>query len=114
MKRMNSTMAVLAGLMLAGSVLSAKETTLTGKVGDAMCGAKHMMPNDEAACTAACAKKGSDYALIVNDKVYTLKVAKDSVKADLAKLAGKSAKITGDQNGDTIQVSAVAAAAAAH
>jgi hypothetical protein len=54
-------------------------------------------------------KKGSDYALIVKDKVYTLK-ANDATKADLDKLAGKMAKIVGDLTGETIQVTSVQAA----
>lgn len=100
---------VVAGMAVASSTVGAKEATLTGKVGDAMCGAKHMMANDEPGCTAACVKKGSDYALVVDGKAYTLKASKDSVKADLAKLAGQNAKVTGDQNGDTIQVTSVVA-----
>jgi hypothetical protein len=47
-------------------------------------------------------KKGSDYALIVKDKVYTLKTSSDATKEQLDKLAGQAAKITGDLNGDTI------------
>ena len=89
------------------AALGAKTTTVTGKVGDAMCGVKHMMAGDEAGCTRACVKKGSDYALIVKDKVYTLKTSSDSVKDQLDKLAGKTAKITGDQNGETIAVTSV-------
>lgn len=109
MKFRTTGVAIVAGLMLA-TVASAKEATLTGKVGDAMCGAKHMMANDEPGCTAACVKKGSDYALVVDGKAYTLKATKDSVKADLAKLAGKTAKVTGDQDGTTIKVTSVVAA----
>jgi hypothetical protein len=100
---------VVTTLVLSGAVLSAKTTTLTGKIGDAVCGAKHMMAGDEAGCTRACVKKGSDYALIVKDKVYTLK-ATDATKDQLDKLAGQTAKITGDLNGETLQVTSVQAA----
>jgi hypothetical protein len=100
---------VVTALVVGGAALSAKATTLTGKVGDAMCGAKHMMAGDEAGCTRACVNKGSDYALIVKDKVYTLK-ANDGTKDQLDKLAGQTAKVTGDLNGDTIQVTSVQAA----
>ena len=86
-----------------------KNHDVTGTVGDAMCGTKHMMAGDEAGCTRACVQKGSDYALIVKEKVYKLK-ANDAAKADLDKLAGKTAKVVGDLNGDTIQVSSVQAA----
>lgn len=89
------------------ATLSAKTTTIRGKVGDATCGVKHMMANDEAGCTRACVKKGSDYALVVKDKVYTLKTSSDAAKNQLDKLAGKTARVTGDVNGDTIQVASV-------
>ena len=101
--------AVVAALTLGAATVSAKTTTLTGTVSDAMCGLKHMMAGDEAGCTRACVQKGSDYALIVKGKVYRLK-ANDAAKADLDKLAGKTAKVVGDVKGDTIQVSAVQAA----
>jgi hypothetical protein len=86
----------------------AKQTTVTGTIGDAMCGAKHAVADAEA-CTKGCVEKGSDYALIVNSKVYTLK-ANEQQKAALGKLAGKTAQISGDENGNTIQVSSVQAA----
>ena len=69
------------------------------------------MMKDGATCTAACVKKGSDYALIVKDKAYTLK-ADDAQKAELAKLAGKMAMVTGDMAGDSITVSKVMASQA--
>lgn len=102
---------LVAAFALGGAAASAKEATLTGTVGDAMCGVKHMMP-DEAGCTRGCVTKGSDYALIVKDKVYTLK-ANDAAKANLDKLAGKMATVVGDLNGETIQVASVQAAKAA-
>jgi hypothetical protein len=90
--------------------LAAGETqTFTGKVSDAMCGAKHMMSGDAAECTRACIKNGSKYALVVGDKVYTLE-AKDKAALDqLSELADKSAKVQGTVTGDTIQVSSVSA-----
>ena len=101
---------VAVAFTVSSAALSAKTTTLTGKVGDAMCGVKHMMPADEAGCTRACVKKGSDYALLVKDKVYTLKATSDAAKGQLDKLAGLTASITGDLNGDVIQVTAIKAA----
>jgi hypothetical protein len=100
---------LVAAFAVGGVAANAKEATLTGKVGDAMCGVKHMMA-DEAGCTRGCVKKGADYALIVKDKVYTLKTSNDAAKGQLDKLAGKMAKITGDQTGDTIQVASVQSA----
>lgn len=68
-----------------------------------------MMADDEAGCTRECVKTGSDYALIVQDKVYTLK-ASDATKDQLDKLVGQTARITGDLNGETIQVTSAQAA----
>ena len=99
----------VAVIAVSGAALSAATTTLTGKIGDAACGVTHKMPSDEAACTRACVKGGSDYALIVKDKAYTLKASSDAVKTQLDKLAGQTAKITGDLNGETLQVTSVQA-----
>jgi len=86
---------------------AAKSQTLTGKVSDAMCGAKHMMSGNAAECTRACVKNGSKYALVVGDKVYKLD-AEDKASLDkLNELADKSANVQGTVSGDTIQVSSV-------
>lgn len=90
----------------AGSSLRAANMTLEGTVSDAKCGAKHMM-KDGVACTQACVEKGSDYALVVGEKVYTLKTSNAQEKADLAKLAGKMAKIMGDVTDTNIMVKTV-------
>jgi hypothetical protein len=71
---------------------------------------QHKMAGDEAGCTRACVKQGPDYALVVKDKVYTLKASSDATKDQLDKLAGQTAKITGDLNGETIAVTSVQAA----
>ena len=89
----------------AGDKKDGGKQTLTGEVSDAMCGAKHMMEGSKADCTKACVGKGSKYALVVGDKVYTLEGG-DS--AALSKLAGEKAKVTGTVKGDTIQVASVA------
>ncbi len=102
-------LALMGSMALASVALHAATMTMTGEIGDAACGAKHMM-KDGATCTAACVKKGSDYALIIKDKAYTLK-ANDAEKAELAKLAGKMAMVTGDMSGDTMTVTKVMAAA---
>ena len=109
---------LLAGLAQAqgkkttASHAAAKETAaaeqgFTGEVSDSMCGKKHMMGGSSgAACTRACVKDGSDYALVVGDKVYTLK----GDKATIDKFAGQQAKVTGKATGSTIQVASIAAA----
>jgi hypothetical protein len=103
----------ILGLALLAAVATspawAADTTMTGKVSDAMCGAKHMMAGNEASCTHECVKGGSKYALVVGDKVYILDSADKAVLGTLSDLAGKPAKVTGEVKGDTIAVKAVAA-----
>ena len=74
----------LAGALLGSALIpasfAAKAQTFTGTVSDSMCGAKHMMEGDDAACLRACVQKGSKYALVVGDKVYTLD-AKDKARS---------------------------------
>ncbi len=101
--------AVLCGFGLV-NLAAASSQTFTGEVSDSMCGAKHAMAGDKAACTRGCVKKGSSYALVVGDKVYTLKADDKKAQAELDKLAGSNAKVTGTADGDTITVSKVTAA----
>jgi hypothetical protein len=99
---------VLLSIALA-TLGAAKVHSFTGEVSDAMCGTKHMMA-DKAACTRACIAKGSNYALVVGDKVYTLQTSDKAALNELNTLAGEQAKVSGTANGDTIEVSKVAAA----
>ena len=101
--------AALCGFGLVNLAAAASQT-YTGEVSDSMCGAKHAMAGDKAACTRGCVKKGSSYALVVGDKVYTLKTDDKKALAELDKLAGENAKVTGSAEGETITVSKVAAA----
>jgi hypothetical protein len=81
--------------------------SFSGTVSDAMCGGHHMMANATAAdCTRACVKKGSDYALVVGSKVYTLK----GDKAQLDKFAGEKVTVMGAASGNTITVKSIAPA----
>ena len=105
MKRLGTflSMAVMGGAMLAGTSLMAADWT--GTVSDAMCGKDHGgKPADK--CTMGCVKKGSAFALVVGDKVYTL----EGKTEGLDKLAGAKAKVTGKLAGDKITVESVAAA----
>ncbi|MBI1740503.1 MAG: hypothetical protein HY233_13315 [Acidobacteriales bacterium] len=87
----------------------AADKTITGKVSDAMCGAKHQMAGNDASCTHECVKGGSKYALVVGDKVYTLETMDKAALDKLHELAGAFAKVTGEIKGDSIAVKAVAA-----
>ena len=100
---------LVAIIALTASLAFAAGKTFTGTVSDSMCGAKHAM-GDAAACTRACIGKGSKYALVVGDKVYTLETSDKTALAALDKQAGEKATVTGTEKGDTITVSSVKAA----
>lgn len=103
------TLALSAGLSVP-SALAAKGKTYTGTVSDSMCGAKHAMAGDDAACTRACVSKGSKYALVVGDKVYTLDTSDKAALETLDKQAGAKATVMGTEKDNTISVSSVKAA----
>jgi len=100
----------LAPASAADKKKSSGKDTFTGIVSDSMCGAKHMMPGDPVACTHACLKQGSKYALVVGDKVYTLDTSDKGATDELDKLIGQKAKVSGTAEGDTIKVSSVSGA----
>lgn len=96
--------------LLPSALAAGKTQTLTGEVSNSMCGAKHMMEGSAAECTHACVGKGSKYALVVGDKIYTLDSSDKTILDQLNKLAGAHAKVTGTVNADTVAVKSVAAA----
>jgi hypothetical protein len=101
----------LSLLMVAGLTVSsfaASGKSFTGTVSDAMCGAKHM--GDAASCTRGCVSKGSKYALVVGDKVYTLEASDKAALDTLDKQAGAKVTVTGTEKDSTITVSSVKAA----
>jgi hypothetical protein len=106
-----ATVVLCAGLAVVPSVVAGSTQTFTGKVSDAMCGAKHseagVVPAD---CVRACVQKGANYALVVGERVYTLKTSNQAALDELNKLAWEQAKVTGTASGDTIAVKAVTAA----
>src|SRR6266567_7485114 len=98
---------LLGAALTASSAFAAKGKTFTGTVSDSMCGAKHQMPGDDAGCTRACVSKGSKYALVVGDKVYTLETSDKAALATLDKQAGAKATVTGTEKDNTIRVASV-------
>ena len=102
------------GLAVVPGMAAGSTQTFTGKVSDAMCGAKHMegglAPAAPAACVRACVQKGAKYALVVGDKVYALDTSDQAALDNLSKLAWEEAKVTGTANGDAISVKSVTAA----
>jgi hypothetical protein len=80
------------------------DTTLTGVVSDAACGAKHSMTNMSAAdCTRMCVKAGQGFALVVGDKTYSLR----GDSADLDKYAAQKVTVKGKLKGTTMAVDSV-------
>jgi hypothetical protein len=109
-RSMMTTAALASSLAFMSSAAWAATQTFTGKVSDAMCGAKHSEGVDPATCVRACVKKGAKYALVVGNKVYTLDTSDTATLAKLNDLAWEQAKVTGSANGDTITVKSVSAA----
>jgi hypothetical protein len=105
-----SLTSALLGAALIPASFAGKAETFTGTISDAMCGAKHMMEGDDAACLRACVQKGSKYALVVGEKVYTLDVKDKATLATIEKLGAGKATVKGEADGDTIEVSSVTAA----
>ena len=99
----------VAALALSLSAFAANSSTFTGTVSDSMCGAKHAMPGDDAGCTRACVAKGSKYALVVGDKVYTLDTSDKKALDTLDKQAGAKVTVTGTEKDNTITVRSVKA-----
>jgi len=80
------------------------DTTLTGVVSDAACGAKHSMTNMSAAdCTRMCVKAGQGFALVVGDKVYSLR----GDSAELDKYAAQKVIVKGKLKGTIVAVDSV-------
>ena len=106
-----AALVISAGLLPSSPLRAASKQMLTGEVGDAMCGRKHM-PGEgtPAECTRTCVAHGSKYALVVNDKIYALETTDKGVLATLSQLAGKNATVTGNVTGDSIEVSSAVAA----
>jgi hypothetical protein len=105
--------ALVAAVMLGSVAIRSQaqdagtNTTLTGVVSDAACGAKHSMTTMSAAdCTRMCVKAGQGFALVVGDKVYSLR----GDSAELDKYAAQKVTVKGKLKGDTVAVDSVAPA----
>jgi hypothetical protein len=108
--RFTSLSLTLAFALVFALTAFAKNQSYTGVVSDAMCGAKHTMAGDDASCTRGCVGKGSKYALIVGDKVYTLDTSDKTALDTLDKQAGAKVTVMGTEKDDTITVTSVKAA----
>jgi hypothetical protein len=108
---MTSMYSVRVGLFLAVVALlgaatmqgqtSGSQKTLTGVVSDSMCGANHMAKNmNPADCLRMCVKKGTKYALVVGNDVYTLQ----GHEAELDKYVAQTVLLKGAVNGQMMTV----------
>jgi hypothetical protein len=105
------TVVVSAIQFASSSALAAGKQTLTGEIGDAMCGVKHMEgEGTPAQCTRTCVSHGSKYALVLGDKIYVLNTGDKTALAVLEQQAGKKATVTGTVDGTNVDVSKVVAA----
>jgi Protein of unknown function (DUF5818) len=92
-----------AAFVALGAMTAAFADSWVGTVSDSMCGAKHARPSaDAAACVAKCVSGGSKYVLVSKGKVYQL-----DPQDKFADFAGKSVKVTGTMNGDSITAESV-------
>src|SRR5260370_34048813 len=98
-----ATVVLSTGLAVLPGMAAGDTQTFTGKVSDAMCGAKHMeggiAPAD---CVRACVQKGAKYSLVVGDKVYALDTSDKTSLDELNKLAWEQATGKGTANVDTM------------
>lgn len=90
-------------VLAAGCMAWAAENTWTGVVSDSHCGLKHAAASDKAAsCVQGCVAKGASYVLVSDGKVY-----KVSPQDKFKDLAGKSVKVTGEMEADSITATSV-------
>jgi hypothetical protein len=99
------TLALCTGTI--ASSASTKGKAFVGTIGDALCGVEHSMPVSAVECIRQCIGKGSNYSLIVGDKVYTLVTEDKTILDTLEKQAGERVKVIGAEDRNTITVSSV-------
>jgi hypothetical protein len=99
------SLVISLGAMFAAAGLA---ETLSGVVGDSMCGAKHAAdgPKD-IACIQKCVKGGASPIIISDGKVY--KLTADS-QLKVMSLLGDKVTVNGKVDGDTIDIESVEAA----
>lgn len=85
------------------SVLNSQRV-IAGVISDSSCRAKHVMTDKTAAeCMRQCARQGSRTVLVSGDHVYFL----EGHSADLQRLAGQRATVTGTVRGSVIHVASI-------
>jgi len=96
------SLVISLGAMFAAAGLA---ETLSGVVGDSMCGAKHAAdgPSD-IACIKKCVKGGASPIIISEGKVY--KITADS-QGKVMSMLGDKVVVNGKVDGDTIEIASV-------
>jgi len=99
------SLVISLGAMFAAAGLA---ETMSGVVGDSMCGAKHTAdgPSD-VACIKKCVKGGAAPVILSDGKVY--KISADS-QGKVMSMLGDKVVVTGKVEGDTIAIDSVAMA----
>jgi hypothetical protein len=81
--------------------------TVAGVVTDDHCGARHSRASEMSAaqCAQMCVRNGSSYLLVNGEQRYAL----EGDAAELGKLAGQRATVSGSMRGNTLEVNSVSA-----
>lgn len=81
--------------------------TFSGMITDSSCGARHSKNSNlsPADCTRLCVSKGANYMLVDGDKSYILRGG----SAKTSQFAGTRAQVTGELDGNSIQVKSISA-----
>jgi hypothetical protein len=99
------SLVISLGAMFAAAGLA---ETLSGVVGDSMCGAKHAADGaSDVACIKKCVKGGASPIIISDGKVY--KLTADS-QLKVMSMLGDKVVVNGKVSGDTIDIESVEAA----
>ena len=97
---------VVFSLLVFGCLVWGADKTYTGTVSCSHCGIMHATASADAVkCVEHCVSGRASYVLVSEGKVYKL-----DAQAKFKGLGGKSVKVTGALDGDTLKVSAVAVA----
>jgi len=99
------SLAISLGAMFAVASLA---ESMSGTVGDSMCGAKHEAAGaSDAACVKKCVKGGASPIIISDGKVYQISAGS---QAKVMPLLGMKVTVNGKLEGDTIDIATVEAA----
>jgi len=91
---------VVFSLLIFGCLASGADKTYVGTVSCSHCATMHATASADAAkCVEHCVSGGASYVLVSKGKVYRL-----DAQAKFKGLGGKSVKVTGAVNGDTLKV----------